>query len=122
MKLFILTLEKFSKNEFHSNFITAPSSAPLELIDTNKLIHPSIQRESQCHLLDKQTPKCELFVENENNPVVKNIMQDREKGVGSKNTVESVENMVSDVQCSMQNSRSMRYQTVQCLRIFNKPR
>ena len=47
-----------------SNLITAPSSAPLELIDRNKLIHPSIQRESQCHLLDKQTPRCELFVEN----------------------------------------------------------
>ena len=95
-----------------SNFITAPCSAPLELIDTNKLIHPSIQRESQCHLLDKQTPKCELFAENENNPVVKHIMQDREKRVGSKNTVESVENMASDVQCSMQNSRSGRHRTV----------
>ena len=84
-----------------SNFITAPCSTPLELIDTNKIIHPSIQRESQCHLLDKQTPKCELFAENENNPVVKNIMQDREKRVGSKNTVESIENMASDMQFSI---------------------
>ena len=95
-----------------SNLIIVPCSAPLELIDTNKLIHPSIQRESQCHLLDKQTPKCELFAENENNLVVKHIMQDREKRVGSKNTVESAEDMASDVQCSMQNSRSGRHRTV----------
>ena len=104
-----------------SNFITAPCSAPLELIDTNKLIHPSIQREIQCHLLDKQTPKCELFAENENNLVVKHIMQDREKRVGSNNTVESVENTASDMQCSMQNSRSGRYETMQCLRICINP-
>ena len=108
-------------NTCPSNFIIAPCSAPLELIDTNKLIHPSIQRESQCHLLDKQTPKCELFAENENNLVVKHIMQDREKRVGSKNTLESVENMASDVQCSIQNSRSGRDETMQCLRICINP-
>ena len=73
-----------------------------------KISYNNIQRKSQCHLLDKQTPKHELFVENENNPVVKHIMWDREKRVGYKNIVESVENMVSDVQCSMQNARSGR--------------
>ena len=86
-----------------------------------KTSYNNIERESQCHLLDKQTPKCELFAENENNPIVKHIMQDREKIVGSKNIVESVEDMASDVQCSMQNSRSGRDQTVQCLRIFINP-
>ena len=55
-----------------------------------KISYNNIQREIQCHLLDKQTPKCELFAKNENNLVVKHIMQDREKRVGSKNTLESV--------------------------------
>ena len=67
-----------------SNFITAPCSAPLELIDTNKLIHPSIQREIQFHLLVKQTPKCELFAENENNLVVNTLCRMGKKELGQR--------------------------------------